>query len=212
MMRRLIKRPRRESSEFDVSAIRCFILLAAFFACGGILGSAAGGYVSGEVSDTLSGVIQNYLSSSSIEMPQAEAFFKVALSSFLFPAIALFLGTSAIGFLLIPPLIAARGFSLGFSAACVIRAFGTDGKLLIFAAYGINAIITTPCLFLISIYAIQISGNIFSSGIIGIKNTGRFGKAFLIKLIVFCLIILIAVVLDTYLTPQLVKSAASFVV
>lgn len=212
MIRRLFKNIKSNTYKYDVSALRCFIAISAFFLCGGILGAAAGGYVKGEAADTLCGFIQGYLSDINSKTPEAGSFIRVLRNTFVFPLSAFLLGTSVIGFLLLPPLAACRGFLLGFSAASVIRVFGSGGKLLIFASYGINALISIPCVFLIAIQAMQISGKLFASGIPGLKNSGISGKRLIIKPAMCCVIMFMTAILDTYLTPYLIRLAASIVV
>ncbi len=212
MMRRLITSLKKDSNKYDVSYIRCFIAISAFFVCGGILGTAAGGYVSGEAADELCGFIRGYLLEVNGKVPEAGNLTRILINIYLFPLLSFLLGSSVIGFLLIPPLMGCRGFLLGFSAASVIRVFGNEGKLLIFAAYGLNALITIPCVFLISIQAMQISGRLFASGIAGLKNSGLYGKQLIIKLTLCCFIIFLSAVLDTCLTPYLIRLAVSIVV
>lgn len=212
MVRKLVGSYKTDLKKYDVSYIRCFIAISAFFICGGIIGTAAGGAVSGEAADELCGFIREYVMSINGNGTKAGSLAGAIANIFIFPLLSVLLGSSVIGFLLIPPLIGCRGFLLGFSAASVIRVFGNEGKLLIFAAYGLNALISIPCLFLISIQAMLISGKLFTTGISGLKNAGFYGKHLIMKPALCCFIILITAILDNYLTPYLIRLAASIVV
>lgn len=212
MIRSLIKSFKNYPETYDISYIRCFIAVSAFFICGGLVGTAAGGYLSEEAADELCGFIRGYLLSARGKGPAAVNLSGIMINIYVFPLLTILLGSSVIGFLLIPPLMGCRGFLLGYSAASVIRVFGNEGKLLIFAAYGINALFSIPCVFLIAVQAMKISGKLFASGITGLKNTGPYGRQLIIKLAMCCFIIFLTAILDSCLTPYFIRLAASIVV
>ncbi|NLO49433.1 MAG: hypothetical protein GX111_14165 [Clostridiales bacterium] len=196
----------------DVSSIKCFVLLSCFFMCGAVIGTAAGGYVSGEAGNMLSGTVSDYLGYINEKAIDKNAFLTALIDALTFPVLSVFFGTSVFGFLLIPPLMAARGFFLGFAASAMIRAFGADGRLLVFAAYGIGALFTVPCLFILSIQSMQLSGNLFGLTVTGTKGAGMINRRYFILLLICMAVIFLSAILDHYLTPYLIRLSVSFVV
>jgi hypothetical protein len=191
---------------------KCFIMLSCFFLIGAMIGTAAGGYVSGETGTMLSGTVEEFLGYINKKAIDKNAFPSVLIDAFKFPLVSVFLGTSILGFILLPPLMAARGFYIGFAASALIRAFGPDGRPLVFAAYGIGALITVPCMFILSIQSMQMSGNLFGLTVNGVKGAGIINRRYLINFLICMAFILLSAILDFFLTPYLIRLSASFVV
>jgi len=83
---------------------------------------------------------------------------------FRYPLLALLLGYSSIGVILLPMTAAAFGFFLSFSVCCFAAAFGSDGVLLALAVFGVRCLISLPCFFLLAVSAWENSAALASFG------------------------------------------------
>jgi uncharacterized membrane protein SpoIIM required for sporulation len=108
--------------------------------------------------------------------------------------------------------MAVRGFSIGFASSAMIATFGAEGRLLVFSAYGIGALMTVPCLFILSIRSMQLSEKLFGASVSGIKSGETVGKQQILSLLICMSVVFMAAILDFYLTPYLIRLSASFVV
>ncbi|MCL2587916.1 MAG: hypothetical protein FWD84_00730 [Oscillospiraceae bacterium] len=127
--------------------------------------------------------------------------------------LVLFLGFSLLGAFCLPIVAGVRGFYLSFSIAAFIRAFGTGGWLLAFSLFGVVALITVPCFFLLVSQAFSSSANLGKSAI----GTGKiqvrelYGRSFRVRTALCTLGMIAAVLVEIYLVPMLVVWTSSFI-
>ncbi|MCL2568383.1 MAG: stage II sporulation protein M [Oscillospiraceae bacterium] len=128
------------------------------------------------------------------------------------PLLILFLGFSLFGTPILPMVAGVRGFYLSFSIAVFIRAFGIAGWPLAFVLFGVGALITVPCFFLLASQAFRSSLGL-GKAVLGagkvhlgiLCGPGYFGRCGLCAVL-----ILVAVFVELYVTPALVVFASSF--
>jgi len=126
--------------------------------------------------------------------------------------IALFLGFSLLGVFGLPVLSGVRGFSLSFSIAAFLRAFGPEGLPVALSLFGLGALITIPCFFLLSAQAFGASARLgkLVLGAGKVQSEPLFGRRYWVRLGFVCVGIFVAVLLELYATPVLVAWAGSF--
>lgn len=120
-------------------------------------GSLAGSLAAGTLQDTeaLRGYVAAFLDGyRSAVRPD---FFTALLSTVKYHLAAVFLGFSLLGPLLIPLLAAVRGFFLCFSVTAVLRALGARGIGFTLSLFGIPAVVSIPCFFILSSLAFSFS-------------------------------------------------------
>ena len=141
---------------------------ASFFLCLGLmaasfsLGMIAGRVFAGKNSDTTLAELHRYLSGYyALDMEKGSGigvFFNALLIYFRYPLLALLLGLTVPGALLLPVLSAVFGFFLSFAACCFARVFGGSGVLLAAAVLGLRCLITLPCFFVLAVQAMHSAG------------------------------------------------------
>ena len=82
-------------------------------------------------------------------------FASALLDVFKYNILSIALGFSILGVFCIPALMALRGFFLSFSVSTVVRVIGGKGVTLALAIFGANTLITVPCFFILSVYALH---------------------------------------------------------
>jgi hypothetical protein len=130
----------------------CFLFLVLGFSAGCLIGSLVGPRLG------LAPVLSDYWDSSS---PAARNFLLRLIHFSAFHLVAVFLGSSFLGAVLLPFLGGLRAFVLSCTAASIISAHPDGGLIMAVAALGLPALISLPCFFLISLEAYRSSARIF---------------------------------------------------
>jgi uncharacterized membrane protein SpoIIM required for sporulation len=140
-------------------------------------------------------------------------FFASVVEAFKYHLGAVFLGFSVLGVVCIPLLSAVRGFFLSFSVSAIIRLLGGKAILLTLAMFGISTVITVPCFFILSVTSFSASQYLFRLAVSkGSKNPGMLPPGSSVAACVVCLgLLLVAALIDAYLTPQLIGYAAAHI-
>ena len=89
--------------------------------------------------------------------PEGRAFWETVVIYFRYPLLAVFLGFTSVGVVLLPVVAIAFGFFLSFSVSCFTAAFGGEGVLLALAVSGLRCALTLPCFFLLAVPSWQTS-------------------------------------------------------
>ena len=128
------------------------------------------------------------------------------------PLLVLFLGFSLLGAPVLPVVAGVRGFYLSFSIAAFIRAFGIGGWPLAFALFGVGALITVPCFFLLASQAFRASTHLGRGALTAGKiQVGMlYGRAYWTRTGLCAVLIVVAVLVELYVAPILVVVASSF--
>ena len=89
--------------------------------------------------------------------------FPLALLRFVrFHLLAIFLGSSVLGVILLPALTALRGYALSCTAATIISAYPDNGIIMAFIILGIPSLFSLPCYFILTGDAFFSSRRIYS--------------------------------------------------
>lgn len=127
------------------------LCLGLFFLGGILIGRTCSFATAEPAGQELTSYLRDYLSL------ESERSCKTAVSAlilyFRYPLLALLLGSSTLGIILLPLASSAFGFSLSFAVNCFAAAFGSSGVLLALAIFGVRCLISLPCFFLMAVPA-----------------------------------------------------------
>ncbi len=187
------------------------LLCAALFICGCIAGTVAAGFVGS--ARQLGSTVGDYLAMMSDKTAAPPELLASVIDAYKYHLPAVFLGFSVLGVIFIPVLCAVRGFFLSFSVAVLIRLLGSNGILLVLAAFGISTLITIPCFFILSVTSFSASQYLLRLATSkGGKNPGLPPAGRAVAACALCLVLLfVSALIETYLTPQLINYAAAHI-
>lgn len=179
------------------------LLLALFFLAGVILGQVLAGRVPQATGQELERYLTGYFSLDRTKAVEQKVFLSTLLIYFRYPVLALLLGFSSMGIVLLPALSMAYGFFLSFSVCCFTASFGGGGVLLALAVFGLRCAVTLPCYFALAApslrNAVSLAALSFGSG--RRVQPVRYGTAWWIRAGVAAVILLCGVMLDLFLSP-----------
>ena len=133
------------------------LFLALFFLAGVLLGQVLAGKVPDGTGGELTRYLTDYVYLYGQTAPESRAFWETVVIYFRYPLLAVFLGFTSVGVVLVPVVAAAFGFFLSFSVSCFTAAFGGEGVLLALAVSGLRCAVTLPCFFLLAVPSWQTS-------------------------------------------------------
>ena len=133
------------------------LFLALFFLGGILLGQVLAGNVPDGTGDELTRYLTDYVYLYGQTAPEGRAFWETVVIYFRDPLLAVFLGFTSVGVVLLPVVAVAFGFFLSFSVSCFTAAFGGEGVLLALAVSGLRCALTLPCFFLLAVPSWQTS-------------------------------------------------------
>jgi len=195
----MITRPESGTEYFGL------IVCGALFICGSIVGTAAAGFAGGTgVSDSLT----EFLAQSGQAPVRMSGFFSTLFNDSVYHLVAIFLGFSALGVFCVPLLAAVRGFFLCFSISAIVHHFGGDGILLSLAISGVTALLTIPCLFILSVQSFTSSLNLLRSVTTRGGSSKPYGGRFFVRTIVCIAVLMCSAMIDTLFVPRLIGLVA----
>ena len=133
------------------------LFLALFFLGGILLGQVLAGNVPDGTGDELTRYLTDYVYLYGQTAPEGRALWETVVIYFRYPLLAVFLGFTSVGVVLLPVVAVAFGFFLSFSVSCFTAAFGGEGVLLALAVSGLRCALTLPCFFLLAVPSWQTS-------------------------------------------------------
>lgn len=133
------------------------LFLALFFLGGILLGQVLAGKVPDGTGDELTRYLTDYVYLYGQTAPEGRAFWETVVIYFRYPLLAVFLGFTSVGVVLLPVVAVAFGFFLSFSVSCFTAAFSGEGVLLALAVSGLRCALTLPCFFLLAVPSWQTS-------------------------------------------------------
>lgn len=179
------------------------LLLALFFLAGVILGQVLAGRVPQATGQELERYLTGYFSLDRTKAVEQKVFLSTLLIYFRYPVLALLLGFSSMGIVLLPALSMAYGFFLSFSVCCFTASFGGGGVLLALAVFGLRCAVTLPCYFALAApslrNAVSLAALSFGSG--RRVQPVRYGTAWWMRAGIAAVILLCGVMLDLFLSP-----------
>ena len=187
------------------------IICGALFLCGCVAGSFSAGFVSD--GGVLTGFFAEYL-----RLAQDGTFSNPTLTASLantlrYPLLVFAMGLSIPGLIAIPALSALRGYTLAFSAAVIVRLYGGGGVILALSIFGLTTIITVPCFLILASLAFRGSCLLTLSVVRPSLRSGEcpYDMRFFICCLVCFAFLVLAAVIDTFLTSQMVRFAVSYI-
>ena len=184
------------------------ILCGVLFIGGSIVGSVTAGLL--QDGDMLSAMWRRF---STRTGPGRRLTFAALFSTAKYHLAAVFFGFSVLGPLLIPALAAVRGFFLSFSVTAVMRCLGAKGIAFTLSLFGIPAVVSIPCFFVLS--ALAFSSSLYLLRLLRAHGARTTSSPFCSRLLVSCVacfVLLVALAAaDAYLISRLVSYAASHI-
>ena len=184
-------------------------LCGTFFICGCIVGTLSAGLVAD--GSNLEEFISGYIRLAGEGIAIRPEFLSSLFNAFKYHLAVLFFSFSVLGVFLVPALSAVRGFFLTFSISALIRLFGSGGIVLALALFGLDALITIPCFFILSVQSFSASLRLFQL----VRNPGTrlgnhpYDRLFFIRCGVCFALLSGSALIETFLTSYLVSFAAS---
>ncbi len=193
------------------SCLPGLILCGALFLCGCVAGTFSSAFVRDGVA--LTEYFSEYLSLEKDGSFIDPSFFSVLFDTLKYPAAVFALGFSMPGVIGIPLLSGMRGYTIAFSVSVMVRLYGGDGVLLALSLFGISTLITMPCFLILSAQSFRsaclLSYMVIKPGVRG--NIGIYNAKYFINCLICLGSLIIAALLDTYLTVHMVRFAASYI-
>ncbi|MDR0381083.1 MAG: stage II sporulation protein M [Oscillospiraceae bacterium] len=188
------------------------IVLSALFLCGAVAGCLVAFRADEAAAETMREFLRGPL------LAQDEPGTGILLGRALYNAfkyhVAVFLlGFTMLGVGLIPLVAAVRGFFLSFAVAAFVQAFGPGGLWLAAGAFGAQALLTLPCLFLVSLRGIAASAALLSAATGPSRRPpapGRFGAACFLPFALCSVVLCLSALFETFLTPHLLRFIAGY--
>jgi uncharacterized membrane protein SpoIIM required for sporulation len=174
------------------------VLCSALFVVGCIVGVAAAGILSPDES------LRAYLLA-----PPDAAFLQRLFSGAKYPLIALFFAFSALGVVGVPALGAVRGFFLCFTMSGFVRVFGAPGIPLALALVLPGAIISVPCLFIISEQAFKSSAQLLRACVGTARSAPPFAGRFVPRVFGCAILLVFSALAESMWIPTLAAHLAS---
>ena len=199
------------SPEANGSQLFGLILSAALFLCGCIVGIISAGFVSN--ASGLSGYISGLVPLKVGQAISQPNFLSIFFNSTKYHIFSLFFAFSVLGVICVPLMMAVRGFFLCFSISVIVRLLGGQGILLALSIFGIGALITVPCLFILSAQTFSASADLLK---VVFSRAGRFAAGIynrkFFTTAAFCFAIpALSALIDLLLTPKLVLLVVSHI-
>lgn len=185
------------------SEITATILLALFFLVGAFFGCLTAAQVGGGGDDSLAAYIKGYLAAGAAGEVSAPSLFSLIWDSYRYALLAALFGFTALGVILMPLLMAVRGFFLAFAAASFVRMFGGSGLLLAMGVFGVSCMLTVPCLFVLAV-----QGYLAARVLAGMVSEGRdpiYGKRAAVRFGICCAVLCVNVVFSRFAAPPLLN-------
>jgi len=181
------------------------IVCGALFICGGIIGITAAGFTGGAgISDYLT----EFLVLTGGTPVRLSGFFSTLFNDSIYHLAVIFLGFSAFGVFLVPALAAVRGFFLCFSISAIVRHFGGDGVLLALAIFGAGALMSVPCLFVLSVQSFSSSLYVLKSVTAKGGTTQPYRGGYFRRVAICAAVLMISALIDTLFIPRLIGIVA----
>lgn len=187
---------------------KCLTILCIFFIAGIFLGQWAHRTAYSGENEQLQTYLLSYAKLLAESSGESASPGSVLLVYFRYPVAAFLLGFTALGVFLLPVLCLLQGFFLSYSVACFAAALARDGIMLALSAFGIRCLVTLPCVFLLSVWALEMSvarcqAKAEGKGPIDSKGD----SVYLLRFFVCVLILLFGTVLERTIVPKIVALA-----
>ena len=181
-----------------------FFICAAFFFLGALFGAISANYIPADEG----AILRGYFYAAQNKIFESGGLLNSLVNVFLFHSIAVLLGFSALGFIFLPLLSFIRGFFLSFAAAAIIAAFGKSGISVSLAYLGLPSLVTIPCFFILTQQAFAASFALTGRLLRRSTASHIYKKEYFNRCALCAAALLIAALIDAYLSPLLASLAA----
>lgn len=189
------------------------MLSVIFFVCGVLLGTFTVSTISETGSSALYGEVAEYIDQLESGGIIRADIISAIISAFKYPLLVFFLGFSIPGFALVPAVVGIRGFYLSFSIATFVKVFGSGGALVAFGLFGLTALITVPCLFVLSARSFSSSYGLWrifrGKSRAGMSRNLGSGNVFFG--VITLAVLFASVLIELYITPLFVSAVSVFI-
>lgn len=194
---------------------RWFLLLfvSVFFCMGIFFGAVAARTVSLDQADHLTAYLNGFLEKTAGTPVSEQIYFRPAALNNLYIILAMYiLGLTVVGIPLVLVAVFTRGFIMGFTVGFLLRTKALKG--LVFAVISVmpQNILVVPAIILGGVTALSFSGLLvksrFKSPAAGMKQPFGLYTAVMVAL---CVLTTAAGLIETYITPVLIKIAAVYI-
>lgn len=185
----------------NTAMLPVLIFLCICFIIGAITGSVIA--ANGGDSAQIASLITDYSVSSDV------TFWKVIVNVFRFPAIIVLCGFCVFGSVLIPTVVAVRGFMLLFTITTFVRFFGLPGLFFSAALFGIQCLLLLPCILILAAQGVVSASLLFSlASSKGKKLSGAvFSGAYFFRVLICVGVLLLCTLAEMFITPIFVSAA-----
>ncbi len=139
------------------------------------------------------------------------SFTKTYINLVKYPAIIFLLGYTALGIFAIPLAVSIKGFFISFSVSSVIQAFGMSGFCAALAMFGLQTMVSIPCIIIMASFSLETSKlftNVLHRSKKQVSSNFTNPSLHIILFIITAILLLIFALFDTLLTPTLVSLVA----
>lgn len=189
------------------------MLSVGFFICGVLLGTFTAGSINESGSMSLYGEVSEYIEQIESGGIIRADFISALIVAFKYPVFVIFLGFSIPGFVIMPFVLGLRGFYLSFSIATFIKVFGSGGALVAFGLFGLTALITIPCLFILAAQSFSSSYGLWRifRGKSRAVMSRYYSDGYIFRCVVAQAVLLFSVLVELYITPMFVSAVSVFI-
>ena len=128
-----------------------------------------------------------------------------------FPLLVFFFGFTAFGVILTPATVFMKGCFVSASVSAAVSSFGAKGILFAVSMFGIQTLVSIPCLIVASAFSIELSKTFLfvfkrsKKNLVGVRPQI---SSFLILFLFMLLLLFLFSAVDAVLTPKLVSISA----
>lgn len=188
------------------------LFVTVFFCMGIVFGAVAVKTISADQADHLSGYLNGFLEKVSTTPLSEQVYFRYNVLNNLYVMIAIFLlGLTVIGIPLVLVTVFSRGFVLGFTVGFLVRAKAVKGFAFALVSMLPHNILIIPSVILGGVTALSFSALMLKKrfGPQNSKMAGNIG-AYIMVMLILCMVTGAAGLIETYLTPVIVRTAALY--
>ncbi len=190
----------------DGSFLSSAAILSALFLCGVVAGTVVCSNLGSN--SGIGEYLDGYVALSSAKTDTGSLIGYAFFNAFKYHALIVIFGFSALGVVIVPVIVAVRGFFLSFAITSFIKVFGGNGFALALSALGAQSLIALPCLLILASQAFSMSASIMSSGLGNKKASTLLTSSVAARIGVCFAALAVSALIEAFLTPLLISTVA----
>lgn len=184
------------------------IVLAALFLFGAVAGCFTASSVDGSAGSALMSYLQEFFSMMAHRPEAVSLLGRALIGAFKYHLLVFLLGLTLPGVALIPATMVARGFFLSFAVTAFVRVQGVQGLWLAVGAFGVQTLLTLPCLFALAQSGFQASLSLLGS-VLSKKPVGKMvSSGYFSRFVVLSVVLVLSALFEALVTPALLSFLA----